>query len=68
MNDNFSGILEHLKECEKKIPPLFNKTVLFTIDDFHYHGHPDPLDCPEGISRDIIFTYCSRKVFRSSNQ
>ena len=59
--DKWGGHLElwnkEMKECEKKIPPLFNKIVLFTIDDFHYHGHPDPLDCPEGISRDIIFTY-----------
>ena len=31
--------------------PRFNTAVLFTTTDYTYHGHPDPLKCPEDRSR-----------------
>ena len=44
------------KQCIK-VPPLFNKTVIFSTTDFSYHGHPDPLQCPEGNSRKSLALY-----------
>ena len=40
-----------------KIPPTFNKTVIFSTTDYSYHGHPNPLECPEGISRRSLALY-----------
>lgn len=40
-----------------KIPPVFNKTVIFSTTDHSYHGHPNPLECPEGVSRRSLALY-----------
>ena len=40
-----------------KIPPVFNKTVIFSTTDYSYHGHPNPLECPEGVSRRSLALY-----------
>ena len=43
--------------CAERIAPLFNRTVVFTITDWSYHGHPEPLTCPEGTTRKSIALY-----------
>ncbi|ERT09197.1 2OG-Fe(II) oxygenase superfamily protein [Lyngbya aestuarii BL J] len=43
--------------CKKKVLPLFNRCVIFSTTDFSYHGHPDPLNCPEGLSRKSLALY-----------
>ena len=48
---------ESMKKCIKKIPPIFNTMVIFSTNDFTNHGHPDPLNCPQGLSRKSIATY-----------
>ena len=47
----------------KTISPTFNKTVLFTTTDHSYHGHPEQLKAPKGISRNsiAIYYYISQK-------
>lgn len=45
------------KECVKKIKPDFNKLVIFKTDDFSFHGHPTPLNCPEDRSRRSLILY-----------
>tara|TARA_Y100000590_G_scaffold372092_1_gene434929 strand:- start:300 stop:1151 length:852 start_codon:yes stop_codon:yes gene_type:complete len=45
------------KRCEKKISPIFNRMVIFSTTDYSYHGHPDPLNCPNEISRKSIALY-----------
>ncbi|SVD18691.1 uncharacterized protein METZ01_LOCUS371545, partial [marine metagenome] len=45
------------KTCVKKISPIFNRMVIFSTTDYSFHGHPDPLDCPEGIFRRSIALY-----------
>ena len=45
------------KCCEKRISPIFNRMVIFSTTDYSYHGHPDPLNCPEGISRKSMALY-----------
>ena len=41
----------------KKIPPLFNNMIIFNTNDSSFHGHPEPLNCPEEESRDSIAIY-----------
>lgn len=43
--------------CERKILPIFNRTIVFNTTDFSYHGHPAPLACPESTSRKSISFY-----------
>jgi len=58
---NYGGNLElwnkSMKKCVKKIAPNFNTMVIFSTNDFTNHGHPNPLKCPETISRKSIATY-----------
>ncbi len=60
-NDIYGGHLElwdkNMKKCVKKIKPDFNTMVIFNTNDFSNHGHPDPLNCPNNISRKSIATY-----------
>lgn len=44
-------------ECQKKVLPIFNRCVVFSTTDFSYHGHPDPLTCPEGWTRKSLALY-----------
>lgn len=46
-----------LKHCEQRIAPLFNRCVIFSTTSFSYHGHPDPLSCPDDRSRKSIALY-----------
>tara|TARA_Y100000768_G_C23841983_1_gene616634 strand:- start:54 stop:893 length:840 start_codon:yes stop_codon:yes gene_type:complete len=59
--ENYRGDLElwdrQMKECERKIAPLFNRVVIFNTDEDSYHGLPDPINCPEGDSRKSIALY-----------
>ena len=59
--EEWGGHLElwtkNMERCEKKIIPTFNKTTIFTTDDFSYHGHPDPLKCPIDVRRNTIAVY-----------
>ncbi len=60
-NNTFGGDLQlwdrDMKKCEKKIFPMFNKMVIFSTNDYSNHGHPDPITCPENISRKSIALY-----------
>ena len=40
-----------------KIPPILNRCVIFSTTDWAYHGHPDPLACPEGMTRKSMALY-----------
>jgi 2OG-Fe(II) oxygenase superfamily len=46
-----------MTECRKKILPIFGRCVVFSTTDFANHGHPDPLNCPEGITRKSLALY-----------
>lgn len=43
--------------CVKTIMPLFNRLCIFRTDDFSFHGHPKPVNCPEGMSRKSLILY-----------
>lgn len=36
------------------IPPLFNRLILFTCNDYSWHGNPEPAVCPEKSRRIFI--------------
>jgi hypothetical protein len=42
---------------ETAVPPRLGKMVVFTTDDRSFHGHPEPLRCPENVTRDSIALY-----------
>ncbi len=59
--DDYNGHLElwdtAMSGCQRRIAPLFNRCVIFTTTDFSYHGHPDPLRCPQGRTRKSLALY-----------
>jgi len=59
--EEYNGDLElwdkNMMCCKKKIAPIFNRMVIFSTTDFSNHGHPDPIKCPENISRKSIALY-----------
>ena len=46
-----------MTRCEAKVLPIFNRMMIFSTTDFTYHGHPDPLQCPEGMTRKSLALY-----------
>ena len=58
---DYGGELElwspDMKRCEKKIAPLGGRCVIFNTTSESFHGHPHPLQCPEGESRKSIALY-----------
>jgi len=60
-DESFGGHLElwdsGMKGCVQRVLPIFNRFVVFSTTDFSYHGHPDPLTCPEGRTRNSIALY-----------
>ena len=46
-----------MKHCEKKILPIFNRMAIFSTTSNSYHGHPNPLNCPEEFSRKSMALY-----------
>lgn len=52
----YFGWLELFKDNESivSIEPIFNRLVIFSIDDRAWHGHPKALKCPPGMTRKSI--------------
>jgi Rps23 Pro-64 3,4-dihydroxylase Tpa1-like proline 4-hydroxylase len=47
----------NMTHCEAKVLPVFNRVMVFGTTDFTYHGHPDPLQCPEDMTRKSLALY-----------
>jgi len=43
--------------CEALVEPVFNRTIVFAIDDGYYHGVPSPINSPFGWSRKSFLLY-----------
>ena len=58
---SFGGDLElwdaGMTRCVEKVPPLFNRAVIFNTSAAAYHGHPEPLSCPPERSRKSVALY-----------
>lgn len=65
LNDNWEedwgGALElwdhDMKNCAVKVPPLFNRAVVFSTDEHSYHGYPERITCPPDRSRKSLALY-----------
>lgn len=59
--DSYNGHLElwtrDMKSCVQKISPIFNRCVIFNTDEDSYHGLPEPILCPEDMTRKSIALY-----------
>ncbi|MES2766421.1 MAG: 2OG-Fe(II) oxygenase [Bacteroidota bacterium] len=59
--DSFGGAFElwdkDMKGMVASVMPLFNRMVVFSTNDFSFHGHPNPLTAPEGRSRKSLALY-----------
>ena len=48
---------QEMKQCKKRVLPIFNRMVIFSTTDFSNHGHPQPLNCSKDKSRKSIAIY-----------
>jgi hypothetical protein len=46
-----------MKSCVKRILPIFNRTVIFSTNDFSFHGQPEPVAGPPDLVRRSIALY-----------
>ena len=46
-----------MKECVEKVSPIANRALIFTTDPTSFHGHPEPMRCPEGVARRSLALY-----------
>lgn len=51
-----------------RIAPKYNRVVIFETHDKTFHGHPEPLKCPEGESRKSLILYYYTSEKRPSDQ
>jgi Rps23 Pro-64 3,4-dihydroxylase Tpa1-like proline 4-hydroxylase len=60
-SDDYAGHLElwdrDMERRGQKVAPLFNRLVVFNTTDSSWHGHPEPLACPQGRSRKSLALY-----------
>lgn len=59
--EEYGGKLElwdrKMKAMEESVLPIFNRCVIFSTDADSFHGHPEPMTCPEGTYRRSIALY-----------
>lgn len=59
--EEYGGHLElwekDMSQCVSKILPKFNRAAMFSTTGDSWHGHPDPLNYPEGKSRKSLALY-----------
>lgn len=46
-----------LSACVRRVAPVLGRCVVFSTDNTSFHGHPDPLACPENVTRRSIALY-----------
>ena len=60
-DDSYGGALElwdkEATRCVTSIAPLATRLMIFETTADSFHGHPDPLSCPEGRSRRSMAWY-----------
>ncbi len=59
--DEWGGALEFWDSNSRcraaRYPAFFNHAIIFNTDDRSLHGFPDPLTCPENVSRNSLALY-----------
>ncbi|MGB0112717.1 MAG: 2OG-Fe(II) oxygenase [Ilumatobacteraceae bacterium] len=46
-----------MSRCVSKVAPIGNRILLFTTGEHSFHGHPEPLQSPDGIARQSLALY-----------
>jgi hypothetical protein len=46
-----------MRHCVRKVAPTFNRCLIFNTDHDSFHGHPDPMTLPEGVTRKSLALY-----------
>ena len=46
-----------MARCDATVMPLGNRVLLFTTEVDAFHGHPTPLECPDGVARQSMALY-----------
>ena len=46
-----------MKECVDTVSPVANRVLIFTTGVDSFHGHPEPMRCPEGTARRSLALY-----------
>ena len=59
--DSYGGQLElwnrDMSECVESVLPLFNRCAIFSTIADSYHGNPQPINHPDGVTRKSIALY-----------
>jgi hypothetical protein len=59
--EEYGGHLElwdkEIQHCVRRILPIFNRCVIFDTTDVSFHGHPEALACPAGMTRRSLALY-----------
>lgn len=56
--DQWGGHLQlGLGDDKKLIAPIGGRCVIFETNDTSWHGHPEPLACPDGVQRRSLALY-----------
>ncbi len=60
-DDEWAGHLElwdkSMTTCVHRVAPLLNRVVIFSTTQTSYHGHPQPLNTPDGVTRKSFALY-----------
>jgi hypothetical protein len=60
-----------MERAVTSVEPVGNRMLVFTTDEDSFHGHPEPLTCPDGVARRSMalyyFTADERFHARSTN-
>ena len=60
-DEAWGGALElwdrDMQACVQRIAPVANRCVVFSTTRDSYHGMPDPLRCPDGVTRRSLALY-----------
>lgn len=46
-----------MQSCRSRVYPVLNRCVVFSTDADSFHGHPDPLNTPDGVKRRSMALY-----------
>ncbi len=72
-DSEYGGELEiwskDMKTKRRSVSPIFNRCVIFNTDADSYHGHPEPLNTPEDVTRKSIALYyytASRRIYEDT--
>ncbi|MEO7548667.1 MAG: 2OG-Fe(II) oxygenase [Ramlibacter sp.] len=57
-----------MQACRKRIAPVAGRCVVFSTSATSFHGHPEPIDCPENVSRQSIALYYYTNPPRAQDQ